>query len=71
MTQAEPGETPSVNYEAFLNGSDEDVAAEWVDGRVVLTGLSSNRHQQLLEFLRTSLAVFTEERTSGVVRSSP
>lgn len=43
----------------------------WVDGRVVLTGSSSNRHQELLGFLPTSLAVFAEERTSGVVRSRP
>ena len=71
MTQPEPDETPLISYEAFLHGSDEDVAAEWLDGRVVLTGSSSNRHQQLLGFLLASLSVFAEERTSGIVRSRP
>jgi len=66
------GETaPYISYEAFLGTADEDVPAAWVDGKVILTGSSSSRHQQILGFLLTLLAVFAEERMSGKVRSRP
>lgn len=62
---------PYISYEAFLGTADDDVPAEWVDGKVILTGTSSDVHQRLLGFLLTLLAVFAEERTSGTVRSRP
>lgn len=60
-----------LSYEAFLRAADEDVPAEWVDGKVILTGSSSNRHQQLLGFMLSLLCVFVEEHTLGKVRSRP
>ena len=40
-----------MSYEAFLEGADEDTAAEWVDGKVILMSPPSDRHQDLADFL--------------------
>ncbi len=60
-----------LSYEAFLETPNDKVAAEWVDGQVVLTGSSSSSHQNLLGFLLTSLTVFAEERAPGTLLSRP
>ncbi len=60
-----------LSYKAFLGSEDDGVAAEWVDGKVILTGSSSSLHQELLGFLLTSLTVFAEESAPGTLLSRP
>jgi Uma2 family endonuclease len=60
-----------MSYEEFLAWSDEDVRAEWVDGKVVPMSPASNRHQDLARFLTVLLSHYAEARDLGVVRPAP
>jgi len=64
-----PGE--SISYEDFLAWADEDVRAEWVDGRVMLEGPASIPHQQLSSFLFYLMQAFAEKHDLGVVLPAP
>ncbi|MBC8140061.1 MAG: Uma2 family endonuclease [Armatimonadetes bacterium] len=51
---------PRMTFEEFLEWSDEDTHAEWVDGKVVFLLGASSRHQSLLYFLSRVVADWIE-----------
>ena len=59
-----------MSYEAFLEWADEDTAAEWVDGRVILMSPPSDRHQDVADFLTALMRYFAEEYDLGKARSA-
>jgi Uma2 family endonuclease len=61
----------TMTYEEFLAWADEDIWAEWVDGKVVVLTPASNRHQELVGFLTVLLWHYVEAHGLGVVRSAP
>jgi len=60
-----------MTYAEFLDWLDEGTHAEWVDGRVVLAGAPSLRHQQVRLFLLHLLDLFVQTRRLGVVLDAP
>ncbi len=60
-----------MSYEAFLEWADEDIFAEWVDGRVIILSPPSTRHQLTAVFLNALLSYFIEARQLGVLLSAP
>lgn len=60
-----------MTYQEFLAWADEDMLAEWVDGRVVMASPASRRHQELVGFLTSILRSFVDSRRLGVVLSAP
>ena len=60
-----------MSYEAFLEWVDEDVRAEWVDGKVIFLTPPSTRHQLLVRFLINILSAFVETSDSGILLPSP
>lgn len=40
-----------MTWEEFLEWLDEDIWAEWVNGKVIVTSPASNLHQDLVGFL--------------------
>lgn len=62
---------PRMTYEEFLEWTSEDTLAEWVDGEVVLMSPASDRHQDLVRFLTSTLGIYVEHRHLGVVRPAP
>ena len=68
----EPANTGErLSYEEFLAQADEDVRAEWVNGKVVTMSPASARHQQLGDFLLVLLKLFVEKERRGNVLSAP
>ena len=59
-----------MSYEAFLEWADEDTAAEWVSGKVILMSPPSDRHQDLADFLTALMRYFAEEYDLGKARSA-
>lgn len=45
--------------------------AEWIGGEVVTYMSASDRHQDLIGFLESTLRVFVEEKDLGVIRTGP
>ncbi len=70
-TQENKGGPPQMTYEEFLDWTDEDMLAEWVDGKVILTSPASRKHQRLLSFLDRFVGLFVESRELGEVLVSP
>ena len=66
-----PAPPPRMTYEEFLDWTDEDTLAEWVDGETVMTSLASDRHQDLVRLLTALLSVFVETHDLGVIRPAP
>jgi Uma2 family endonuclease len=64
-------ETKKVTYEEFLEQTDENVHAEWVDGSVIPMSPASTLHQDLLGFLSAILRNFVEENELGKVLAAP
>jgi Uma2 family endonuclease len=62
---------PPISFEEFLAWADEDTAAEWVDGEVVLLSPASLEHQDLLGFLYQLIRAFVEARALGSVYFAP
>jgi Uma2 family endonuclease len=60
-----------MSYEEFLAWADENVHAEWVDGKVILMSPVSSIHQQLAGFLYELLVVFVRLRQLGRVYMAP
>ncbi|MGL4610413.1 MAG: Uma2 family endonuclease [Trueperaceae bacterium] len=60
-----------LSYEAFLQQADEDVRAEWVDGRVELMSPASRFHQFLARFLTNILQYYVEVNDVGEVIPAP
>lgn len=63
---------PPVSYEEFLDWADEDVRAEWVDGKIHVMSPASDRHQDLARFLTSILSVAVEaDPDDAIVRPAP
>ncbi len=60
-----------MTYEEFLERSDEDAWAEWVDGEVIHMSPASKKHQLLASFLAALLQLFVEARQLGLVLTAP
>jgi Uma2 family endonuclease len=57
--------------EEFLAWEDEDVWAEWVDGKVIRMAPVSSRHQNVVSFLLTLLTLYIEEHDLGWLTTAP
>lgn len=62
---------PRMTFEEFLEWTDEQTFAEWVDGEVILMSPVSMRHQDLASFLAASLRFFVEATNSGQILTAP
>ena len=60
-----------MSYEEFLEWTDEDVHAEWVDGEVTIMSPASNRHQLISRFLLMILQAYCEACDLGEVLAAP
>ncbi len=61
---------PRMSYEEFLDWSDEDTLAEWVDGKVEIMSPASAEHQDLSSFLTAMLRWYAEDH-GGKVLAAP
>lgn len=59
-----------MGYEEFLAWADEDVHAEWVDGKAIVHMPPKRRHQAVVNFLETLLTAFVRFFRLGVVLSA-
>ena len=57
--------------EEFLAWEEEDVRAEWVDGKVLRMAPVSSRHQNVVSFLLTLLTLYVEEHDLGWLTTAP
>lgn len=57
--------------EEFLAWEDEDVWAEWVNGKVIRMPPVSSRHQNVVSFLLTLLTLYVEEHDLGWLTTAP
>ena len=60
-----------LTYEEFLEWTDEDTHAEWVDGKVVFMSPVSRRHQIVRRFLLELMWGFVRRRRLGEVMDDP
>ena len=60
-----------MSYEAYLEWSDEDSHAEWVDGEVVIHMPPRSEHQGVLEFLFRLVSEFVQLFDLGRTRIAP
>lgn len=61
----------AMTYEEFVEWSDEDMHAEWVDGEVIVFVSPTDKHQAIITFLATLLSVFVDRFALGRVRVAP
>src|SRR5205085_10399253 len=67
---------PFMSFEEFLAWTNlartnDDISAEWVEGKVVLMSPNSTRHQDIVVFLLTLLNVYVTRRKLGRVMTAP
>lgn len=62
---------PTMSFEEFLAWTNDDISAEWVEGKVILMSPSSTRHQEIVVFLLTLLNVYVTRRKLGRVMTAP
>jgi Uma2 family endonuclease len=62
---------PLMTFEEFLNWSNEDTRAEWVEGRVEILVPASIPHQLLTGFLFFLLKLFLQGKDLGLVLDAP
>jgi Uma2 family endonuclease len=68
VIQTDPLATPpAMTYEEFLDWSNEDIRAEWVEGRVVFMSPVSRQHQSISRFLLKLISYLVEENGLGEV----
>jgi Uma2 family endonuclease len=60
-----------ITYEAFLEWLDEDVHAEWVDGKVIVHMPATDRHQLTLGFIQALLLLYVSRLKLGRVFTAP
>src|SRR5437879_4530557 len=60
-----------MTFEEFLEWTDEDTFAEWVDGEVIILSPASKQHQSLNKFLTMILGAFIEARDLGELLFAP
>ena len=61
----------TMSYDEFLQWSDEDTHAEWVNGEVIVFMPPKTIHQQLVGFLHTLLSLYVRLFNLGVVIAAP
>ncbi len=66
-----PDASGKMTYEEFLEWTDEDMHAEWVDGEVIMTSPASDAHQDAGDFLTTIMRIYIRYHGLGWVRSAP
>lgn len=59
--------TPVMTEEAFVAWCDEDIKAEWIDGRVIIMAPASIRHVRLAGFLLQIMDAFAKHNQLGEV----
>jgi Uma2 family endonuclease len=71
--EAEPKVLPEgkVTFEEYLAWADEDIAAEWENGRVILRPVTSRVHQELVGWLSTVLNLYARHYDLGEVIPAP
>jgi len=62
---------PRMTFEEFLEWSDEQTFAEWVDGEVIVMSPVSVTHQDIADFLAALLRLFAEAKGLGRVLTAP
>ena len=62
---------PRMTWDEFLAWSDEDVHAEWVNGKVQLMSPVSIEHQKINGWLCSILGEWAQEHGGGLVLSAP
>jgi len=62
---------PKMTFEEFLEWSDEDTFAEWVDGEVFFMSPATSWHQRVVLFLGSILQSWIDAHDSGMVRVAP
>lgn len=71
QTASSPPAAPTrITYEQFLEHSDEDVLAEWVDGEVIEMTVDE-RHDDIGGFLYALLRYYSDEHGSGRLFQEP
>ena len=60
-----------MTYQEFLEWTDEDTLAEWVDGEVIMSSPASLPHQDIVDFLVSVIRMFVVSKELGVVISAP
>ena len=60
-----------MSIEQFLEWQEEDIHAEWVNGKVIIMSPSSRKHQEIADFLTSVLRILSETKNSGIVISAP
>ena|ERR1051326_909240 len=60
-----------MTFAEFLEWTDEDTFAEWVDGEVIVMSPVSFLHQNLTDFLAALLRHFTEAKELGLILTAP
>ncbi len=68
---AEQAPAQKMTYEEFLDWADEDIYAEWVDGKVEMMSPASERHQDVSDFLAAILRIHVEDNDAGRMLSAP
>jgi Uma2 family endonuclease len=71
--EAEPKVLPEgeVTFEEYLAWADEDIAAEWENGRIVLMSPAAKIHQKLVGWLYTVLNMYVQHHGLGQVLIAP
>ena len=60
-----------ISVDQFLEWQEEDIQAEWVNGKVIIMSPASRKHQQIADFLTAILRIFSETKNLGMVISAP
>jgi Uma2 family endonuclease len=73
VREAEPRPIPKgkMSWDEFLQWTDEDTHAEWVNGDVIMTMPSGMRHQDIKLFLVTLLRQYVRAKKLGIVLDAP
>jgi Uma2 family endonuclease len=61
----------NISYEDFLELGDEYRHAEWVDGEVYMMAAVGLEHQQIVQFLISTLGTYVETKKLGIIIGDP
>lgn len=67
----DPRDPTTISYEAFMEWIDEDMLAEWVDGKIEVSSLASLKHQQIGGFLYSLFTLYARLYPLGDVLNAP
>jgi len=60
--------SPRMTEEEFVAWCDEDIRAEWVNGKVIIMSPANDDHEDLFGWLLSVLRLFVRHRDAGIVR---